>query len=74
MSKGYSESTAIRYYSIWRRHYLESSREDLMLSGIYLEVGREKKLLEECSFMDRQKYLEALSKEQLFKIAQAILK
>ena len=45
MSKGYSESTAIRYYSIWRRHYLESSREDLMLSGIYLEVGREKKAL-----------------------------
>lgn len=74
MSKGYKESTAKNYYSIWRRHYMESSNEDLMLSGIYLETDKERKLLEECSFTERQKYLEALSKEQLIKIVHAVLK
>jgi len=74
INKGYSESTATKYYNIWRRHYMDSSSKDLMLSGIYIETRKVRKLLEECSFMERQKYLEALSKEQLVRIAQAMLK
>lgn len=74
INKGFSEETAIKYYNIWRRHYMDSSSKDLMLSGIYIETRKERKLLEECTFMERQKYLEALSKEQLVKIAQAVLK
>ena len=74
MCKGYSESIAIKYYNIWRRHYMESSKEDLMLSGIYIEISKERKLLEECPIKIRQKYLEALSKEQLVKITQAVFK
>ncbi|WP_434794532.1 hypothetical protein [Terrisporobacter petrolearius] len=53
---------------------MESSREDLMLSGICIQTGTEKKFLEECSYEERQKCLEALSKEQLVKITQAMLK
>lgn len=74
MSKGYSFYAATKYYNIWRRHYMESSREDLMLSGICIQTGTEKKFLEECSYEERQKCLEALSKEQLVKITQAMLK
>ena len=53
---------------------MDSSSEDLVLSGIYIKTSRERKLLEECTFIERQRYLEALSKEQLVKIAQAMLK
>ncbi|MBU3092064.1 hypothetical protein K2F40_08530 [Clostridium sp. CM028] len=53
---------------------MDSSSKDLMLSGIYIETHRVRKLLEECTFMERQRYLEALSKEQLVRIAQAVLK
>jgi len=53
---------------------MDSSSKDLMLSGIYIETRKVRKLLEECSFIERQKYLEALSKEQLIRIAQAMLK
>lgn len=74
ISKGYSESIATNYYNIWRRHYMEVSNEDLMLSGIYIKSGKESKLLEECPYRERQKYFEALSKEQLIKITQAVLK
>ena len=74
MNRGYCESVATKYYNIWRRHYMESRSEDLMLSGIYIESGRERKLLEECSSTERQKYLEALNKEQLVKIAQTVIK
>ena len=74
IDKGYSEGTATIYYNIWRRHYMDSSSKDLMLSGIYIETHKERRLLEECSFMERQRYLEALSKEQLVRIAQAVLK
>ena len=59
MNKDYSENNAIKCYNIWRRHYLESSSEDLMLSGIFIKIGKERKLLEECSFSERQNYLEA---------------
>lgn len=73
--KGYSEETANNYYNIWKRHYKETSiTKDLKLSGIYVQNGTEKKLIEECSYKERQKYLEALSKEQLIKLTQAILK
>lgn len=74
MCKGYSESTANNYYNIWRRHYVETNSEDLTLSGVYVKNGKESKLLEECAFKERQKYLEALSKEHLIKITQAVLK
>ncbi|MBU3154155.1 hypothetical protein [Clostridium estertheticum] len=74
INKGYSESTSIKYYNIWRRHYMDSNCKDLMVSGIYIETRRERKLLEECTFLERQRYLEALSKEQLIKITQAVLK
>jgi len=74
IEKGYSESIATKYYNIWRRHYMDSSSGDLALSGIYIKTSKERKLLEECTFIERQKYLEALSKEQLVKIAQAMLK
>ena len=73
--KGFSEETANNFYNIWKRHYMETSiTKDLKLSGIYVQKGIEKKLIEECSYKERQKYLEALSKEQLIKLAQAILK
>ena len=74
INKGFSESTATKYYNIWKRHYMDTSSNDLMLSGIYIETGRERKLIEECDFIERQKYLEALSKEQLVKIAQTVFK
>lgn len=74
ISKGYSGSIATSYYNIWRRHYMESSSGDLMFSGIYIQKGKERKLLEECSFREPQKYLRALNKEQLVKITQAMLK
>lgn len=74
INKGYSEDIAEKYYNIWRRHYLESGSKELMLSGIYIESGKERKLLEECTYSERKTYLEALSKEQLIKIAQAVLK
>ncbi|WP_298836896.1 hypothetical protein [Clostridium sp.] len=74
INKGYSEGTSIKYYNIWRRHYMDSNSKDLMVSGIYIETRRERKLLEECTFSERQRYLEALSKEQLIKITQAVLK
>ncbi|WP_291636366.1 hypothetical protein [Clostridium sp.] len=74
IDKGYSEGIATIYYNIWRRHYMDSSSKDLMLSGIYIETHKVRKLLEECTFMERQRYLEALSKEQLIRIAQAVLK
>lgn len=74
MSKGYSESTANNYYNTWRRHYIETNSEDLMLSGIYIKSSKESKLLEECTYKERQRYLEALIKEQLIKITQAVLK
>lgn len=74
MSKGYCENTAANYYNIWRRHYLESSSHDLKLSGVYIKNGYESRLLEECSFKERQKYLQALSKEQLIKVTQVVLR
>lgn len=74
IKKGYSESTATNYYNIWRRHYIESSSEELMLSGVYIQNGKDSKLLEECPYRERQNYLKALSKEQLIKITQAVLK
>jgi len=74
INKGFSESTSIKYYNIWRRHYMDTNSKDLMLSGIYIETRSVRKLLEECSYTERQMYLEALSKEQLIKIAQAVLK
>lgn len=72
--KGYSEEIANNFYNIWKRHYMESRCKDLKLSGIYVQNGADKKLIEECSHKERQKYLEALSKEQLIKLTQAILK
>lgn len=74
ISYGYSESTALNYYYIWRRHYMESSSKDLMLSGVYVKKGKVSKLLEQCPYRERQKYLEALSKEQLIKVTQSVLK
>ena len=74
VARGISKSNAIRYYNIWRRHYLESSRDDLRLTGIFIKQGRNQKSLEECSYKERQRYLEALNKKQLIKITQAVLK
>ncbi|HEY8891906.1 MAG TPA: hypothetical protein VIM70_16830 [Clostridium sp.] len=74
INKGYTEVTATKYYNIWKRHYMDSHGKDLMLSGIYIETPRVRKLLEECSFGERQRYLEALSKEQLVRITQALLR
>lgn len=74
INKGFSESTATKYYNIWKRHYMDTSSNDLMLSGIYIETHRVRKLLEECTLTERQMYLEALSKEQLVRITQALLK
>jgi len=73
-ARGLNEGEAVSYYNIWRRHYLESTRDDLKLSGIFMKRGRNRKRLEECSYKERQKYLEALNKDQLIKIAQAVLK
>ncbi|KOF56133.1 hypothetical protein AGR56_04230 [Clostridium sp. DMHC 10] len=72
--KGCSKSTASIYYNIWRRHYLESTKNDLQLSGIFIRQGKKRKRLEECSYKERQKYLQALSKEQLIKIVQVVFK
>lgn len=72
--KGISKDIATTYYKIWRRHYLESRVNDLKLSGILISYGKVKKSLEECGYKERQKYLEAMSKEQLIKITQAVLK
>lgn len=72
--KGIDKNNAVNYYNIWRRHYLESSNEDLKLSGILIRQGKRQKYIEECSFKERQKYLEALNKEQLIKITQAVLR
>ena len=74
INKRYSESTATNYYNIWRRHYIESSRKDLKLSGVYIQKGKDSKLLEQCPYSERQKYLEALSKEELIKVTQSVLK
>jgi hypothetical protein len=74
IAKGIDKSNATNYYNIWRRHYLESNSEDLKLSGILIKQGRSQKLLEECPYKERQKYLEALNKEQLIKITQAVLR
>ncbi|WP_147565038.1 hypothetical protein [Clostridium tyrobutyricum] len=74
VARGISKNNAIRYYNIWRRHYLESNRNDLRLSGIFIKKGRNQKSLEECSYKERQRYLEALNKKQLIKITQAVLK
>ncbi|MEY8762493.1 MULTISPECIES: hypothetical protein [Clostridium] len=74
MARGLNEGDAVSYYNIWRRHYLESTRDDLRLSGIFIRQGRNRKRLEECSYKERQKYLEALNKDQLIKITQAVLK
>ena len=74
MEKGYDEITATKYYNIWKRHYMDCSSQDLMLSGIYIKTSKERRLLEECTFIERQRYLETLNKEQLIQIAQAMLK
>ena len=74
IGKGYSENTAKNYYNIWRRHYMEVSSKDLKLSGVYIQKGKDSKLLEQCPNKERQKYLEALSKEQLIKVTQSVLK
>lgn len=74
VARGISKNNAIRYYNIWRRHYLESSRDDLRLTGIFIKQGKNQKCLEECSYKERQRYLEALNKKQLIKITQAVLK
>ena len=74
MEKGIEKSNAINYYKIWRRHYLESSKDNLKISGVFIMQGKNRKLLEECSYKERQKYLEALTKEQLIKITQAVLR
>ena len=73
-NKRYSENKATNYYNIWRRLYMEVSSEDLKLSGVYIQNGNHKKLLELCPYNERQKYLEALSKEQLIKVTQSVLK
>lgn len=72
--KGHSEKNAIKYYNIWRRHYLETMKKDIELSGIYIKIGNDSKLIEECSFKERESYLKALSKEQLIKVTQAVLR
>ncbi|MBP2032686.1 hypothetical protein J2Z42_001360 [Clostridium algifaecis] len=74
VARGINKNNAIRYYNIWRRHYLESNRDDLKLSGIFIKQGRNQKSLEECSYKKRQEYLQALSKKQLIKIIQAVLR
>ena len=74
ISKGYSQSIATKYYNIWRRHYMEVSSKDIMLSGVYIQKGKDSKLIEQCPYKERQKYLEALSKEQLIKVTQSVLK
>ena len=74
VARGISKNKAIRYYNIWRRHYLETGRDELRLSGIFIKKGRNQKSLEECSYKERQRYLEALNKKQLIKITQAVLK
>ncbi|MGH4050100.1 MAG: hypothetical protein ACREVX_01920 [Clostridium sp.] len=74
INKGFSETTATKYYNIWKRHYMDTNTDDLMVSGIYIETNRVRKLLEECTFTERQMYLEALSKEQLIRITQVLLK
>ncbi|KGM99567.1 hypothetical protein IRP63_08840 [Clostridium botulinum] len=74
MTKGIEKSNAINYYNIWRRHYLESREDNLKLTGVFIMQGKNRKLLEECSYKERQKYLEALDKEQLIKITQAVLR
>lgn len=74
MAKGIEKSTAINYYKIWRRHYLESRKDNLKLTGVFIMQGKNRKRLEECSYKERQKYLQALNKEQLIKITQAVLR
>ncbi|AKA72326.1 hypothetical protein [Clostridium scatologenes] len=74
MARGLNDVDAVSYYNIWRRHYLESTRDDLKLSGVFIRQGRNRKRLEECSYKERQKYLQALNKDQLIKITQAVLK
>lgn len=74
MEKGYNEIVATKYYNIWKRHYMDCSSQDSTLSGIYIKTSKERRLLEECTFIERQRYLEALSKDQLIQIAQAMLK
>ncbi|WP_373898782.1 hypothetical protein ACER0A_005035 [Haloimpatiens sp. FM7315] len=74
ISRGLNERDAVSYYNIWRRHYLESRRENLKLSGVFIVKGKNRKLLEECSYKERQKYLQALNKEQLIRITQAVLR
>jgi len=74
INKGYSEKNAVNYYNIWRRHYLETMKKDIELSGIYIKKGNDSKLIEECSFKERESFLQALSKDQLIKITQAVLK
>lgn len=34
MARGFNDVEAVSYYNIWRRHYLESTKNDLQLSGI----------------------------------------
>lgn len=74
IKRGYSEEVAVSYYNIWRRHYLETKKDDLKLSGVYINSGEIRKPIEECSYEERQEYLKVLSKEQLIKITQAVLK
>lgn len=74
MRKGIGKSNAINYYKIWRRHYLESRTDNLKLTGVFIMKGSNRKPLEECSYKERQKYLEALNKDQLIKITQAVLR
>lgn len=74
ISKGCSEKNAVNYYNIWRRHYLETMKKDIELSGIHIKKGNDSKLIEECSYKERESFLQALSKEQLIKITQAVLK
>lgn len=74
MAKGIGKSNEINYYNIWRRHYLESRGDNLKLSGVFIMHGKNRKRLEECSYKERQKYLEALDKDQLIKITQAVLR
>ena len=36
MTKGIEKSNAINYYNIWRRHYLEPSKDNLKLTGVFI--------------------------------------
>ena len=36
INKGYSEGTSIKYYNIWRRHYMDSNSKDLKIGRAHV--------------------------------------